>query len=234
LKTTNFLFLLLLYCIFLNMPFVHSAVPLLNLTVTTDKLSYLREESIEITGTLSLGVNPLVGWPVAVFINSPNGTPVFFMTLETNQDGAFATTFNPPIETGLGTYTVLSSVQWADQYVVREVTFEIRSSQQIGGVLPQVPQKSAPLIPIHLTLAATFVAFSLIIFALIFYGLVTYQKGVKMPIAPVTPITPVRKVDMVRYKTCAKCGRTFLGLHTFCPYCFTYHGKNGYVEKITV
>jgi ribosomal protein L32 len=235
LKTINFLFLLLLlYSIFLNTSFVVGAVSPLNLTVATDKPAYLQGESVEVSGTLSLGVSPLVGWLVAVSINTPNGVPLT-TTLVTDQDGNFATTFNLPLETELGTYTVLSSVQWADQQALQESPFEIKSTEQTGAVQPQVPQEPplSPSSPVLLTLIAIVVAFSLIILALIFYGLVTYQEKVKAPVTPVTPTTPVRKVKIMRYKTCAKCGRTFLGVHTFCPHCFTYHGKNGYTEKIT-
>ena len=235
LKTTNFLFiLLLLYSIFLNTSFVVGAVPPLNLTVATDKAAYLQGESIEVSGTLSVGVNPLVEWPIAVSINTPNETPLLLTTLQTNQAGNFDATFNLPLETELGTYTILSSVQWNNKHAIREATFEIKSTEQIGAVQPQVPWEPSPSSHVLLTLIATVVAFSLIISALIFYGLVTFQKRVKVPVAPVTPITPVRKVNLMRYKTCAKCGRTFLGIHTFCPYCFTYHGKNGYMEKTTV
>jgi len=240
LKPTNFsflFFLLLIYSIFLNTPFVVGAVHPLNLVVTTNKTAYLQGEIIKISGNLSLGDNPLVGWLVAVSINTPNGTPLFHTTLETDHASNFVATFNLPIESVLGTYTVLSSVQWANQYAMREVTFDIKSTKQVGAAQPHVPQEPPTSSPLLLTLIATVVAFSIIISALIFYGLVTFQKRAKAPLAPVTPvtpITPVRKVNIVRYKTCAKCGRTFLGIHTFCPYCFTYHGKNGYIEKTTV
>ncbi len=238
-KTTNLLFfLLLLYSFFLNISFVVEAVTPLNLTVATDKPTYLQGEKVKASGTLKLGENnPLVGWQVAVWIYTSNGILLFSPILETNEAGNFAKTFSLPPETVLGTYTVLSSVQWNNQQAIREATFEVKSTEQVGAVQPQVSQGPQPLSPVLLTLIATVVAFSLIISALIFYGLVTFQKKVEAPVAPVTPITPVRKLDkvnMVRYKTCAKCGRTFLGIHTFCPYCFTYHGKNGYTEKITV
>lgn len=234
-KTNNFLFfLLLLYSIFLNTSFVIGVVPLLNLTVATDKPAYLQGESIEVSGTLSLGVNPLIEWPVALSINTPNGTTLFYTTRRTDETGDFATTLNLDLETELGTYKILSSVQWADQHAVKEAIFEIKPTEQVGGLQPQLPQETLPSSPVLLTSIATVVAFSLIISALIFYGIVAFQKKTKTPVAPVTPITPLRKVNIMRYKTCVKCGRTFLGVHTFCPYCFTYHGKNGYIEKTTV
>jgi len=235
LKTTSFLLLLLLlYSIFLNMSFVAGAVPPLILTVATDKSMYLQGERVVVSGTFRVGVNPIDGWPIAISVNSPEGTPLLITTLQTNQGGNFATIFNLSPEAKLGNYTVLSSVQWNSQQALREVTFEVKTTQQGVGVQPQIPQKPSYLSPVLLTFAATGVAFSLIIFALIFYGLVTLQKKVKAPVAPVTPITSVRKVDIMRYKKCAKCGRTFLGVHTFCPHCFTFHGKNGYIEKTTV
>jgi len=216
------------------MSFVAGAVPPLILTVATDKSMYLQGERVVVSGTFRVGVNPIVGWLVAIFVNSPEGTPLLITTLQTNQNGNFATTFNLPSEAELGNYTVLSSVQWNSQQAVREVTFEVKTTQQGVGVQPQIPQKPSHFSPVLLTFAATGVAFSLIIFALIFYGLVTFQKKAKAPVTPMTPITSVRKIDIMRNKKCAKCGRTFLGIHTFCPYCFTFHGKNGYTEKTTV
>jgi len=236
LKTINLLFFLLLtYLTFLNMPFVVGVLPPLNLTIVTDKSIYAQGERVEISGTLRVGeFNPIPEWPVAISISFPNGTILLHATPETTQDGNFAMTFNLPSKTESGTYTLLSSVRWNTLYTMREVTFKIQPTEQVGGVQSQIPQKPSLYSPVFLTLIAGVVAFSLIIFALIFYGLVAFQKKAEAPVAPLTPITQVRKVSVMPYKTCAKCGRTFLGVHTFCPYCFTYHGKNGYVEKTTV
>ena len=235
-KTTSSLLflLLLLYLILVNTPFVAGTAPLLNLTVATDKSTYFQGERVEVSGTLRVGINPIPKWQVALSISFPNGTFLLHATPGTNQTGNFATTFTLPPKAELGNYTVLSSAQWNNQYTIREETFEVKSAEQGEGVQPQIPQKPSRLSPVLLTLIATGVAFCLIIFGLVFYGLVAFQKRVEAPIAPVTPITPVRKADIMRYKKCAKCGRTFLGVYTFCPYCLTFHGKNGYIEKTTV
>jgi len=140
-----------------------SAVSPLNLNITTDKPTYFQGERVHVSGTLSLGVNPLVRWLVAISIDTPNGTPLFRRTLETDKAGNFTATFNFPFESKLGTYTVVCSVQWANQYAIREVTLEIKSTESRSS-------------PVLLTLIATVAAFSLIISALIFYGLVTFQK----------------------------------------------------------
>jgi len=235
LKTTGSLFfLLLLYSIFLNTSFVAGDVHPLNLTVATHKSVYFQGERVEVSGNLSVGINPIPNWPVAVSINFPNGTFLLHATLNTTQYGDFATTFTLPPETKSGNYTVFSSAQWNDQYAIKEAAFKIKSTEQGEGVQPQIPQKPSPVSSVLLAFVATGVAFSLIILGLIFLGSVRFQKRVEAPVAPVTPITPIRKVDLVGYKKCAKCGRTFLGVHTFCPYCLTFHGKNGYVEKTTV
>jgi len=34
------------------------------------------------------------------------------------------------------------------------------------------------------------------------------------------------RVGFQRIKTCGACGKQFNGVHTFCPYCFTFHGKD--------
>jgi len=34
------------------------------------------------------------------------------------------------------------------------------------------------------------------------------------------------EVGLKKSKTCSVCGKEFLGTYTFCPYCFTFHGKD--------
>lgn len=52
--------------------------------------------------------------------------------------------------------------------------------------------------------------------ALLFYG----KKKEISPAKVAAPVTFEGK----NYKTCVKCGKEFLGVRTFCPYCFTYNG----------
>ena len=48
------------------------------------------------------------------------------------------------------------------------------------------------------------------------------KKKDKMVIPPIPPtIMPFQ-----RSKKCRGCGKEFLGVYTFCPYCFTFHGKD--------
>jgi ribosomal protein L32 len=41
-----------------------------------------------------------------------------------------------------------------------------------------------------------------------------------------TQLKMPREVGFQKTKTCGKCGKQFNGAHTFCPYCFTFHGKD--------
>jgi len=246
------------------------AVPPLNLAVSTDKLAYMPEESVRISGTLSLGMDPLVEWIIAISINTPSGTNLFHTTVETDQTGKFITIFNLSPETELGTYTLISSVYGADQYVTKEMTFEIKSTNQVENVQP-ILQLPSSLSPVPLTLMAICLAFGLIISTLVVSGLAMSRKKEKIPIIPAPPITSattkrsvrkmeppktpitsvnlatpttqgaslvsatsVRNMAMTSHKTCVECRRTFLGIRTFCPYCFTYHGRDNYSEKMTV
>jgi len=34
------------------------------------------------------------------------------------------------------------------------------------------------------------------------------------------------EVEFKKSKTCSVCGKEFPGTYTFCPYCFTFHGKD--------
>ena len=262
--------ILLFLLVILNRASLVGAVPPLNLAVSTDKLAYMPEESVRISGTLSLGTDPLVEWIITISINTPSGTNLFHTTVETDQAGAFITIFNLPPETELGTYTLVSSVYGADQYVTKEITFEIKSTNQVENVQP-ILQLPSSLSPIPLTLIAICLAFGLIISTLVVSGLAMSRKKeqtpmisappitldttersvrkLEIPKTPITPVklatpttrgaplvsaTPVGNMAMTSHKTCVECRRTFLGIRTFCPYCFTYHGRDNYGEKITV
>lgn len=39
-------------------------------------------------------------------------------------------------------------------------------------------------------------------------------------------VKPCKEVGFKRSKTCSACGKEFPGVYTFCPYCFTFHGKD--------
>jgi ribosomal protein L32 len=41
-----------------------------------------------------------------------------------------------------------------------------------------------------------------------------------------TQLNSPRGVGFKKIKTCGACGKQFNGVHTFCPYCFTFHGKD--------
>jgi len=219
-----------LYSISLNLSLVlGTAPPVLTLTITTDKSTYVQSESITIEGTLSLGVNPLTNWPIAISIASPNGTLLFHTTVITDHDGNIGKTANLPPQTEAGTYSLLtSSVQWSNQNTMRTVPFEIKSTGQVDAVPPQIHLTPPPSSSIFLTQIAIIASFCLITLALIVNWLATSQKKVGTSAAPVTPIPSVKKAGINRHKICAECGEPFSGIRTFCPYCFTYHGKDSF------
>lgn len=39
-------------------------------------------------------------------------------------------------------------------------------------------------------------------------------------------VKPCKEVGLKRSKTCSACGKEFPRVYTFCPYCFTFHGKD--------
>jgi hypothetical protein len=52
------------------------------------------------------------------------------------------------------------------------------------------------------------------------------KKG-QMDRQPTYPeVKPREKVGFKKSKTCGVCGKEFPGAYTFCPYCFTFHGKD--------
>ena len=229
LKTTTFLFFFLmsLYSISLSMSFpVGIAPPVLTLTITTDKSTYVQSESITIDGALSLGVNPLTNWPVAISITSTDGTLLFHTTVVTDHDGSIDKTANLPPQTEVGAYSLLVSVQWNDQNTTRTMPIEIKSTGQVDAIPPQVHLTTPLSSSILLTQIAAIVSFCLIILALIVNWLATSQKKAKAPAAPAPPIPSVKKACVNRQKICAECGKTFSEIRTFCPHCFSYHGKD--------
>jgi len=73
-----------------------------------------------------------------------------------------------------------------------------------------------------LFLLAVFIVACLV--AAIIFGLLWRRERKKNGQRGRQPIYP--EVGFKRSKTCSVCGKEFPGVYTFCPYCFTFHGKD--------
>lgn len=52
------------------------------------------------------------------------------------------------------------------------------------------------------------------------------KKGQRCRQPTYPEVKPRKEVGFKRSKTCSVCGKEFPGVYTFCPYCFTFHGKD--------
>jgi len=53
------------------------------------------------------------------------------------------------------------------------------------------------------------------------------KKNVQMCVQPTSSeVMPCKEVGFKRSKTCSACGKGFPEVYTFCPHCFTFHGKD--------
>jgi len=52
------------------------------------------------------------------------------------------------------------------------------------------------------------------------------KKEVEMKQLTAPAVKPREEAPFKTSKTCSVCGREFPGVYTFCPYCFTFHGKD--------
>jgi len=55
---------------------------------------------------------------------------------------------------------------------------------------------------------------------------VLWRRGRKKKRQVSTQLNSPRDTEFKKIKICGACGRQFNGVYTFCPYCFTFHGKD--------
>jgi hypothetical protein len=105
----------------------------------------------------------------------------------------------------------------------------IENNRFINGVVWVKPWVYPPVWKIPVWLLVLLFLLVLLIGILLFLVLICAllrrrrrKKKDKMVIPPIPPtIMPFQ-----RSKKCRVCGKEFLGVYTFCPYCFTFHGKD--------
>ena len=116
----------------------------------------------------------------------------------------------------------------ADASVVPDEV-NIENNRFINGVVWVKPWVYPPVWKIPVWLLALLFLLAMLIGILLLLVLICAllrrrrrKKKDKMVIPPIPPtIMPFQ-----RSKKCRVCGKEFLGVYTFCPYCFTFHGKD--------
>jgi hypothetical protein len=105
----------------------------------------------------------------------------------------------------------------------------IENNRLVNGVIWVKPWVYPPVWKIPIWLLALLFLLAMLIGILLLLVLMCAllrrrrrKKKDKMVIPPIPPtIMPFH-----RSKKCRVCGKEFLGVYTFCPYCFTFHGKD--------
>jgi hypothetical protein len=105
----------------------------------------------------------------------------------------------------------------------------IENNKLVDGVIWVKPWMYPPVWKIPIWLLALLFLLAMLIGILLLLVLICAllrrrrrKKKDKMVIPPIPPtIMPFQ-----RSKKCRVCGKEFLGVYTFCPYCFTFHGKD--------
>lgn len=211
-----FLLFLLLACI----PFTRASQTL-EITVKTDKSTYLQGENITISGYAILGVTPHPNKLVALWVENPSGSAIIPpIARQTNEKGDFSFAFKLPKNAELGIYEAHASTRIKNKNATDYATFRVEAlTQPSNGEIPG-DQRILTLV----MLVGVLVAFGVMASAFVFLTL-RRARGDREP-----PAVPREDADE-RYKKCVKCGRKILWFRTFCPYCYGYQGKIKTGEK---
>jgi len=103
-------------------------------TVTIGRSAYRVEEPIEIYGNATLAGIPIVKALVAIEVQDPTSTPVLIRVLETDTSGLYRLTFQLPMGSPTGTYSVYASASYEDQKASANSTFQVKQiSADING-----------------------------------------------------------------------------------------------------
>jgi hypothetical protein len=79
------------------------------ITVTTDKTSYYKGETVQITGSLKSNSNPITNETVALAITPPTGDIFSLPNVTTNADGNFASSWVVPADAAAGSYVLTAT-----------------------------------------------------------------------------------------------------------------------------
>ena len=218
---TSRLSMLLISLSFVCMP-VACASPILHITVGAHRPSYFPEGTVRVCGKVTLGENPLIGSLVALEVRNESGHILALGTNQTNEKGLFTFAFKLSLNASSQNYATCVSTRWENQTAINCSTFLVKTSGSAGyressgnQVIP-----SGVIILILLVLFGIPVLSVLIISIFLFLRL----KKIEVEIEPAAPSET--QIDQ-KYKACMNCGKNFLRIRTFCPYCLTYHGQNG-------
>lgn len=203
-----FLLFLLLACI----PFARASQTL-DITVKTDKSTYIQGENVTISGKVMLDVTPHPNQLVALWVKNSSGSPMIPpITVQADEKGDFNFAFKLPLNAELGIYETYASSRMKNKNAIGHTAFRVEAlTQSSNGEIPG-DQRTLTLV----MFIAFLVALGVIASAFVFLMLRRVKRE--------PPAVPREDVDE-RYKKCVKCGRKILWFRTFCPYCYAYQSK---------
>ena len=218
---TSRLSMLLIFLLFVGMSLAYAS-PILHITAGTDKPSYFQQETVRVRGKITLGENPLRGSLVALEVRNESRDVVAVRTSQTNEKGLFTFAFKLSPNASSQNCTVYVSARWENQTAANCSTFLVKASGSTGYHESSGNQgiPSSVVISILLIFLGILPPSVLIISIFLFLEL----REIKVKIEP--PAPPEKQIDE-KHKACMNCGKNFLRIRTFCPYCLTYHGQDG-------
>jgi len=80
--------------------------------------------------------------------------------------------------------------------------------------------------PSNVGISILLVLFGILLMSVLIISIFLFLKlkEIKVKIEP--PVPPEKQIDE-KHKACMNCGKKFLNIRTFCPYCLTYHDQDG-------
>ena len=79
------------------------------LTVATDKASYFRGETVQISGSVKINGNPLANQTVALAIEPPTGDAYSLPSVTTDADGNFTSSWEIPADAVAGSHALVAA-----------------------------------------------------------------------------------------------------------------------------
>lgn len=218
---TSSLSMLLIFLSFVYVPLAYAS-PILHITAGTDKSSYFQVETVRVRGKVTLGENTLRGSLVALEVRNESGHIVAVGTNQTNEKGLFTFAFKLPPNASPQNYATYVSTRWENQTAVNCSTFFVEASGSAGYHEGSANQE----IPSGVVISILLVLFGIPLLSILIISIFLFLR-LKETKAEIEPSAPSETQIDQKYKACTNCGKNFLEIRTFCPYCLAYHGQDG-------
>jgi hypothetical protein len=217
---TSRLSMLLIFLSFVYMPLAYAS-PILHITAGSDKPSYFQVETVRVCGKVTLGENPLRGSLVALEVRNESGHIVAVGTNQTNEKGLFIFAFKLSPNASSQNYATYFSARWENQTAVNCSTFLVEASGSTGYHESSANQE----IPSSVVISILLVLFGIPLLSILIISIFLFLKLKETKVNLEPSAQPEKQIEE-KHKACMNCGKKFLRIRTFCPYCLAYHGQD--------